>query len=172
MKIYYLDFPHRSCRPQLFLCRRPPLCRMQVSIVMIILLLMIILIILLLKIIIIITIITIIILILKMIIFSTRCQACPQSSQGRLGQASDRPLNPPLVFVIDTTKSVKPDKDSIFNLTGKVTDLISDQYPDIISSQFHESYYNQHPIITSTPIAIHIIFINIVYSIRSSYDRR
>ena len=66
MKIYYLDFPHRSCRPQLFLCRRPPLCRMQVSIVMIILLSMIILIILLLKIIIIIT---IIILILKMIIF-------------------------------------------------------------------------------------------------------
>merc|ERR1711970_313835 len=29
--------------------------------------------------------------------------------------------NPPLVFVIDTTKSVKPDKDSIFNLTSKVT---------------------------------------------------
>jgi len=29
-------------------------------------------------------------------------------------------LNPPLVFVIDTTKSVKPDKDSIFNLTMKV----------------------------------------------------
>ena len=55
---------------------------------------------------------------------TTRCQACPQSSQGRLGQASDRPLNPPLVFVIDTTKSVKPDKDSIFNLTGKVTDRI------------------------------------------------
>lgn len=53
-----------------------------------------------------------------------KCQACPQSSQGRLGQASDRPLNPPLVFVIDTTKSVKPDKDSIFNLTGKVTDRI------------------------------------------------
>ena len=33
-------------------------------------------------------------------------------------------LNPPLVFVIDTTKSVKPDKDSIFNLTSKVTDRI------------------------------------------------
>ena len=30
-------------------------------------------------------------------------------------------VNPPLVFVIDTTKSVKPDKDSIFNLTSKVT---------------------------------------------------
>ena len=57
-------------------------------------------------------------------IFGSRCQACPQSSQGRLGQASDRPLNPPLVFVIDTTKSVKPDKDSIFNLTMRVTDRI------------------------------------------------
>ena len=31
-------------------------------------------------------------------------------------------LNPPLMFVIDTTKSVKPDKDSIFNLTGKVVE--------------------------------------------------
>ena len=28
------------------------------------------------------------------------------------------------MFVIDTTKSVKPDKDSIFNLTSKVTDRI------------------------------------------------
>ena len=33
-------------------------------------------------------------------------------------------LNPPLIFVIDTTKSVKPDKDSIFNLTKRVTDRI------------------------------------------------
>ena len=33
-------------------------------------------------------------------------------------------LNPPLTFVIDTTKSVKPDKDSIFNLTRKVVDGI------------------------------------------------
>ena len=33
-------------------------------------------------------------------------------------------LNPPLTFVIDTTKSVKPDKDSIFNLTQKVVDTI------------------------------------------------
>ncbi len=33
-------------------------------------------------------------------------------------------LNPPLVFVIDTTKSVKPDKDSIFNLTMKVVSNI------------------------------------------------
>ena len=65
---------------------------------------------------------------------TTRCQACPQSSQGRLGQASDRPLNPPLVFVIDTTKSVKPDKDSIFNLTGKVTGWIMKDRINIISS--------------------------------------
>ena len=28
------------------------------------------------------------------------------------------------MFVIDTTKSVKPDKDSIFNLTKKVVDSI------------------------------------------------
>lgn len=42
------------------------------------------------------------------------CQACEQSmTRGQV-------LNPPLVFVIDTTKSVKPDKDSIFNLTMKV----------------------------------------------------
>ena len=33
-------------------------------------------------------------------------------------------LNPPLTFVIDTTKSVNPDKDSIFNLTKKVVDSI------------------------------------------------
>ena len=33
-------------------------------------------------------------------------------------------LNPPITFVIDTTKSVKPDKDSIFNLTKKVVDGI------------------------------------------------
>ena len=33
-------------------------------------------------------------------------------------------INPPLTFVIDTTKSVKPDKDSIFNLTGKVVQSI------------------------------------------------
>ena len=33
-------------------------------------------------------------------------------------------LNPPLTFVVDTTKSVKPDKDSIFNLTSKVISSI------------------------------------------------
>ena len=67
----------------------------------------------------------------KCLIFISRCvgckcQNCPQSggqanSQGR---NSNKVLNPPLVFVIDTTKSVKPDKDSIFNLTMRVTDRI------------------------------------------------
>ena len=38
--------------------------------------------------------------------------------QNRRGQGEL--LNPPLTFVVDTTKSVKPDKDSIFNLTSKV----------------------------------------------------
>jgi len=55
-----------------------------------------------------------------------KCQNCPQSGGQGLGQGRDsnKVLNPPLVFVIDTTKSVKPDKDSIFNLTSKVTDRI------------------------------------------------
>ena len=52
-----------------------------------------------------------------------KCQNCPQSGGQGLGQGrgGDKVKNPPLVFVIDTTKSVKPDKDSIFNLTSKVT---------------------------------------------------
>ena len=55
-----------------------------------------------------------------------QCALCPASSttgQGA-GSRSKKPLNPPLTFVIDTTKSVKPDKDSIFNLTQKVVDSI------------------------------------------------
>ena len=36
-------------------------------------------------------------------------------------------LNPPLTFVVDTTKSVKPDKDSIFNLTSKVISSIKSE---------------------------------------------
>jgi len=40
-------------------------------------------------------------------------------------------LNPPLMFVIDTTKSVKPDKDSIFNLTGKVVESITNKRVNI-----------------------------------------
>ena len=55
-----------------------------------------------------------------------KCQNCPQSGgqSGTQGRSNNKVLNPPLVFVIDTTKSVKPDKDSIFNLTMRVTDRI------------------------------------------------
>lgn len=53
-----------------------------------------------------------------------KCKACPNSGKNSLAGGNNQVLNPPLVFVIDTTKSVKPDKDSIFNLTGKVTDRI------------------------------------------------
>ena len=51
---------------------------------------------------------------------------CPQSgSGGGNGQSPrNKVINPPLTFVIDTTKSVKPDKDSIFNLTQKVVESI------------------------------------------------
>ena len=48
-------------------------------------------------------------------------------------------FNPPLVFVIDTTKSVKLDKDSIFNLTSKVTDRIMKErinIPRLVSGRF------------------------------------
>ena len=54
-----------------------------------------------------------------------QCALCPKSSSNSgAGSRSKKPLNPPLTFVIDTTKSVKPDKDSIFNLTQKVVDSI------------------------------------------------
>ena len=48
-----------------------------------------------------------------------KCQECAQSPKG------SEIFNPPLTFVIDTTKSVKPDKDSIFNLTQKGTFCIN-----------------------------------------------
>ena len=55
-----------------------------------------------------------------------QCKICPQSGSGEGNGQSPRNkvLNPPLTFVIDTTKSVKPDKDSIFNLTQKVVESI------------------------------------------------
>ena len=55
-----------------------------------------------------------------------QCKNCPQSgSGGGNGQSPrNKVINPPLTFVIDTTKSVKPDKDSIFNLTQKVVESI------------------------------------------------
>ena len=55
-----------------------------------------------------------------------QCQLCPQSAAPRQGQ-SQKVLNPPLTFVVDTTKSVKPDKDSIFNLTSKVITSIKSE---------------------------------------------
>ena len=55
-----------------------------------------------------------------------QCAYCPESGSSGAGARSqgNKVLNPPLMFVIDTTKSVKPDKDSIFNLTKKVVDSI------------------------------------------------
>ena len=55
-----------------------------------------------------------------------QCKICPQSGSGGGNGPSSRNkvINPPLTFVIDTTKSVKPDKDSIFNLTQKVVESI------------------------------------------------
>jgi hypothetical protein len=47
------------------------------------------------------------------------CKACPISSQ-----IDNNVINPPLTFVVDTTKSVKPDKYSIFNLTQTVVNRI------------------------------------------------
>lgn len=49
------------------------------------------------------------------------CKECPLSAA-----VSASVINPPLTFVIDTTKSVKPDKDSIFNLTQRVVSRIQD----------------------------------------------
>merc|ERR1711981_1101294 len=51
-----------------------------------------------------------------------KCMDCPQSA----GTGAGAVINPPLTFVIDTTKSVKPDKDSIFNLTQKVVSRIQE----------------------------------------------
>merc|ERR1711988_1639802 len=50
---------------------------------------------------------------------SCKCMDCPLTAA-----TSGVVINPPLTFVIDTTRSVKPDKDSIFNLTKRVTDRI------------------------------------------------
>ena len=50
------------------------------------------------------------------------CKDCPVSSN----TASAEVVNPPLTFVVDTTKSVKPDKYSIFNLTQRVVERIQE----------------------------------------------
>ncbi len=51
-------------------------------------------------------------------------------------------LNPPLTFVVDTTKSVKPDKFSIFNLTQKVVQRIQDIEANIPS--YHLVTFNDY----------------------------
>lgn len=58
-----------------------------------------------------------------------KCQECEQSPKG------SEIFNPPLTFVIDTTKSVKPDKDSIFNLTQKVVSKIIESNVNIPNYQ-------------------------------------
>ena len=57
-----------------------------------------------------------------------KCKDCPVSAA-----TSSVVLNPPLTFVIDTTRSVKPDKDSIFNLTQRVVDRIQETNTNIPS---------------------------------------
>ncbi len=56
------------------------------------------------------------------------CMDCPVSTV-----VSNKVINPPLTFVVDTTKSVKPDKYSIFNLTQKVVQKIQDTDANIPS---------------------------------------
>ena len=51
-----------------------------------------------------------------------KCMECPVSAAASQGGV----INPPLTFLIDTTKSVKPDKDSIFNLTRRVVERIEE----------------------------------------------
>lgn len=56
-----------------------------------------------------------------------KCKDCPESAKS----SQSAVINPPLTFVIDTTKSVKPDKDSIFNLTQRVVDTIQETNTNI-----------------------------------------
>ncbi|QQP39361.1 Uromodulinlike (Silurana), partial [Caligus rogercresseyi] len=53
------------------------------------------------------------------------CKDCPESANVRAI------LNPPLTFLVDTTRSVKPDKYSIFNLTKKVVERIQETETNI-----------------------------------------
>ncbi len=69
---------------------------------------------------------------------SCNCKDCPVStSTGTSGV-----LNPPLTFVVDTTKSVKPDKYSIFNLTQKVVERIQEIQANIPS--YHLVTFNDY----------------------------
>ena len=65
------------------------------------------------------------------------CQECPKSVATSAGV-----INPPLAFVIDTTRSVKPDKDSIFNLTQRVVDRIQETDTNIPS--YHLITFNDY----------------------------
>ena len=64
-----------------------------------------------------------------------KCKDCPVSAA-----TSAAVINPPLAFVIDTTRSVKPDKDSIFNLTQRVVDRIQETDTNIPS--YHLILFN------------------------------
>ena len=64
------------------------------------------------------------------------CQDCPKS----VATSGGAVINPPLAFVIDTTRSVKPDKDSIFNLTQRVVDRIQETDTNIPS--YHLILFN------------------------------
>ena len=46
------------------------------------------------------------------------CEVCPKST------STEFVVNPPLTFVVDTTESVEPDKNSIMNLTRAVVNRI------------------------------------------------
>ncbi len=66
------------------------------------------------------------------------CQDCPEST----ATTGNGVLNPPLTFVVDTTKSVKPDKYSIFNLTQKVVERIVEIEANIPS--YHLITFNDY----------------------------
>lgn len=81
---------------------------------------------------------------------SGRCVAC-NCMQCPVSVGKDI-INPPLTFVIDTTRSVKPDKDSIFNLTQRVVNKIEQGNVNIPSYLLVE--FNDHgPDITQNVIA-------------------
>ena len=63
---------------------------------------------------------------------SCKCMDCPLTAA-----TSGVVINPPLTFVIDTTRSVKPDKDSIFNLTQRVVDRIQETNTNIPQVRQH-----------------------------------
>jgi len=66
------------------------------------------------------------------------CQDCPVSTSAGV----DTIINPPLAFVVDTTKSVKPDKYSIFNLTQRVVERIQEIEANIPS--YHLVTFNDY----------------------------